>query len=288
MSEAPKANVSKVILQRLKMLDDLPHFPAALMKLEQMLSSSEDVHLSEVAALVAQDPRLTAGIIGVVNSARYSPGYEITNIEEAVQRLGTKDIRMMAHAINYQSAIKTKPPFSQKEFMRHSMKSAFIAQVLGKAFHFDQGEAFLCGLMHDIGLYLLATEDREKYKSVMETTHQDVERLVPSEQKFFGTHHAVMGARLLQQWRFPKDIIMGVAGHHAPEKVDEDYQNYAYLTFLAEQGAYYGGATNGVVTSAEETSEQVLEALEYFGINEHYYHELILDAEALSEQAGLV
>lgn len=287
MSDAGKSNISKVIMQRLKLLGDLPHFPEAIIKLEQLLSSGIEVHLSDVAGLVAQDPRLTAGIIGVVNSARYSPGFEITNIEEAVQRLGTQDVRMMAHAINYQSALKTKPPFSEKEFMEHAMRSAFIAQTIAKALHFDQGEAFLCGLMHDLGIYLLATESRDKYKKVMASSQKDSDLLIEAEQKVFGTNHAVMGARLLQQWRFSKKIVMGVAGHHMPEKSDSEYHNYAYLAFLAEKGAYMDASTNGIVTQKSmglKQREGV--ALNYFGISAEYYQELVMDALSLTESAG--
>lgn len=284
-----KPNVSRVILERLKVLDDLPRFPNALMKLEQMLSSDKELHLEDVAALVAQDPRLTAGIIGAVNSARYSPGYHITNIEEAVQRLGTQDVRMMAHAINYQSAVKTKPPFSEKDFMRHAMLSAFIAQALAKAVHFDQGEAFLCGLMHDIGAYLLAIESRDKYKQVMLDSLGEAAFLVPAEQSVFGTNHAVLGGRLLQQWRFPKEVVMGVAMHHAPHSAPEEFQNYAYLTYLAEQGAFVGGLTNGIVThKGEVPADILLNGLEYFGITLEHYNELVLNAVELAKESNLI
>lgn len=295
MTNVKKPNVSKVILERLKALDDLPHFPNALMKLEQILAGNQDVHLEDVSSLVAQDPRLTAGVIGVVNSARYSPGFEITSIDEAVNRLGTKDVRMMAHAINYKSAIKTKPPFSEKEFMRHAMLAAFIAQSIAKSVHFDQGEAFLCGLMHDIGIYLLATEDRDKYKQVMNDVHGDIGQLILAEHRVFGTNHAVVGARLLQQWRFPKEIIMSVAGHHSPEKVDEAFQNYAYLTYLAEMGAHLGGHSNGVAALVDDVEsyqehlpESMSMALDYFGLDYQHYHELVLDSVDAVEASGLI
>jgi len=284
-----KPNVSRVIMERLKALDDLPHFPDALMKIEQLLSSDEEVFIDDLSTLVAQDPRLTAGVIGVVNSAKYSPGYDISDIGEAVNRLGTTDIRMMAHAINYKSAIKTKPPFSEKEFMQHAMLAAFIAQALAQQVHIDQGEAFLCGLMHDIGVYLLATENREQYKEVIRMVAGDINQLIKSEQHCFKATHPIVGARLLKQWKFPADIIMGVAYHHAPGLADEKFQPYAYLTYLAEQGALFDGVTNGVATLVEEEMpELVYQALEYFGLNQSGYHELVEDALEEAQNSGLI
>lgn len=283
-----KPNVSKAILERLHSLDDLPHFPNALMKLEQLLASQQTVHLEDVSTLVAQDPRLTAGLIGVVNSARYSPGFKVADLALAVNRIGTADVRMMAHAINYKSAIKTKPPFSEKEFMQHAMLAAFIAQRLAKEQHINPAEAFLCGLMHDIGVYLLATESRETYKKVVQQVLGDALRLVAVEMNLFQTAHPVLGARLLQQWKFPAEIVMGVSGHHDPQRTDAKYQAYAYVTCLAEFGAYQNGLTNGFVSVDSPLTEQVLQGLDYFGLSESTYLELIADAYENAASTGLV
>ena len=286
-TEVVKPNVSRAILERLHSLDDLPHFPSALMKLEQLLASHQTVHLEDVANLVAQDPRLAAGLIGVVNSAKYSPGFKVADLTLAVNRIGTSDVRMMAHAINYKSAIKTKPPFSEKEFMQHAMLAAFIGQSLAKEVHINPGEGFLCGLMHDIGIYLLSTENRETYKSVMLQVMGDARNLVAIENRHYQTAHPILGARLLQQWKFPSEIVMGVAGHHAPESSDSKYQAYAFLTSLAELGAYRDGLTNGVVGSDNWLNDQVLQGLDFFGLSESTYQELIADAYDNAVNCGL-
>lgn len=288
MAEVKKQNVSKVILERLRALDDLPHFPDALMKLEQILVSDPNAHLDDVTGLVAQDPRLTAGLIGVVNSARYSPGYDISDLNEAVSRLGMTDVRTMAHAINYKSAIKTKPPFSEKDFMRHALIAAYAGQAIAAKVHINQGEAFLAGLMHDIGIYLLATENREKYNEVIQLARGDVRRIVPAEQKIFKTTHTVVGARLMQQWRFPMDVVMGVATHHRPEEAEPQYQAYAYLTHLAEQASYLVGWSNAIVNYQEEDLLETTHiALEYFGLAVSTYKDICEDAMTLAENTAI-
>lgn len=274
-----KPNVSKVILDRLQALDDLPHFPDALAKLERALAGEQLPDVDEVVQMVAQDPRLAAGLIGVVNTPKYSTGQKITELADAVNRIGIQDIRVMAHAINYKSAFKSKPPFSEKQFLKHSLLSAFIAQNVARSVHLNTGEAFLCGLMKDIGIYLLAVENREQYQNVIDMSLGDVEKLSPAEAKIYTTQHPIMSARLLQQWKFPKDIILGVANHHSPEKAQPQFQAYAYLTYLAEYGAYRLGVENGVVTAIEDEnhqpSESLLSALEYFGLAIEVYDELL-------------
>ena len=159
------------------------------------------------------------------------------------------------------------------------MLAAFLAQALAKSLHVNTGEAFLCGLMHDIGIYLLAIEDRDKYLEVMKLIDYDIAKLPSKEIEVFGTQHAMMSARLLQQWKFPKEIIMGVANHHSREKADEQTKAYAYITFLAEQGCFLLGIGNGVADLNDDDrltpSEQMETALEYFAISYEAYVELI-------------
>jgi HD-like signal output (HDOD) protein len=291
-SQGSKPNVSKEIIERLKALDDLPHFPEALMKLERLLAGGGDVHIDDIVQLIAMDPRLVAGLIGVVNTAKYYMGREITELEEAVTRIGTQEVRMMAHAINYKTTFKRKPPFSEKHFLKNSLLAAFVAQTLAKAVHVNSGEAFLGGLMRDLGIYLLAVEDRDKYIAVMRETDYNIALLPAAETRAYGTNHAMMSARLLQQWKFPQGVIMGVANHHSPERADERFKAFAYVIYMAEDGAFRLGVENGVADLSDEDREQlpegVLNALDYFGMTSDTYEELLQKAYQTAEQAGMI
>ena len=290
MSEKEKnPSVSIEILERLKAVDDLPHFPAALVKLERELSANENISVEEIVGLVAQDPSLAAGIVGVANSAKYSTGAGIADLAEAIVRIGIKDVRAMAHAINYKSSFRRKPPFGETHFLKHALTSAFIAQHLAKHLKLHEGEAFLCGLMHDMGAYLLAVEDRDKYVSVIKLISFDINKLISAETRIYGTHHAMIGARLLQQWHFSQEVVMGVAFHHTPEKVESVFKDFAYLTFLAEKGAFRLGVENGIADlpddELEKPSLSLLEGLSYFDLSLEEFDLLI---QAGFDEAGKV
>ena len=275
-------SVSKVILERLKAVDNLPHFPAALVKLERELSTNQDITVDQIVNLVAQDPSLAAGIIAVVNTAKYTTGSQISDLADAVVRVGVQDVRAMAHAINYKSSFRRKPPFGEAHFLKHALVSAFIAQALAKHLNMNEGEAFLCGLMHDMGAYLLAVEDRDKYVKVIKLVGFDIEKLVGSESRVYGTHHAMIGARLLQEWKFSQEIVMGVAFHHTPDKAETSFQNFSYLTYLAEQGAFRLGIENGIADLSDEDCEtpsvNLLAALSYFDLSLEVFDQLIQSA----------
>lgn len=90
MSDCAKPNISREIMQRLKSLDDLPHFPDALMRLEQALIENEDLPMQNIVQLVAQDPRLVAGLIEMANSAKYMTSKTVTDVSDAVTIIGLK------------------------------------------------------------------------------------------------------------------------------------------------------------------------------------------------------
>lgn len=291
MAEDVKPNISKEIMERLKSLDELPYFPDALMRLEQALNENENLPMENIVQLIAQDPRLVAGLIKMANSAKYMTGNEVNDLADAVTIIGLKEMRLIAHLIHYQTSFRRKPPFSDAFFLKHAFLSALVAQKMAKFFGLDSGEAFLAALMRDIGVYLLATEDREKYLEVIKLTDYDISKLALAENKVFGTYHALMSARLLQQWNFSKETIIGVAFHHNPEKAEASCQSYAYLTFLAEQAVFRLGIDNGIADITDEEretpSKKLMDALAYFDLSIDKYDAFAQQAYAEAEKMGI-
>ncbi len=282
MGEAKSPNVSVEILERLKSLDSLPHFPETLMKLDRIIDRDEDVTVEQVVDLVAQDARLVAGLIKLANSAKYSMGQEIHDLSEAVVRIGFKELGNLAYAIHFQGAIHRKPPFSDVHYLKHSLRSAFLAEKLAKRLSVDEGAAFLAALMRDIGIYMLAIDDREKYMEVIKLTGYNINKLAAAENHVFGTYHALMSARLLQDWKFPNPVIMGVAFHHTPEKANDVFKPMAHITFLAEYGIFRLGFDNGVADIPDEEREEASDALKaslaFFDLPLQEYDEIIQTA----------
>lgn len=291
MQESKNTNVSVEILERLKALDNLPHFPETLLKIDREIANNPDVTTEEIVDMVAQDSRLVAGLIKLANSAKYSFGQEIHDLNEAVVRIGFKELANLAYAIHYQSSINRKPPFSDKHYLKHSLMSAFLAEDLAKKLKLDSGAAFLAALMRDIGVYLLALDDREKYLEVIKLTGYDIARLPAAENKVYGTYHALMSARLLQDWKFPSEVIIAVAFHHTPEKAPENMRAYAHLTYLAEYGVFRLGYENGIADISDEERENpsahTLNSLAFFNMTLEQFDEFIEKSAAEMDSIDL-
>lgn len=283
------SQVSKEIVERLAELGDLPRMPQALMQLEKMLANDSDHDVKDIVKVITLDARLTAGIIFMANTAKYSLGDTINDLGEAVVRIGLDDIRLLAHTISYRETFKRKPPFSVDLFMKHGVMAAFIAQALAPKFDLNPSDGFLCGLMRDLGIYLLALESREKYQQVLKSIDYDMTSLALHENKAYGTYHALMSARLLQLWKFPNQVVMGVAYHHVPDKAREEFQPYAYLTYLAEMGVFRLGHDNGIGDIPEfyweHPESKFTKALAFFKISLKEFDEDIAEALELYNNA---
>lgn len=240
------SQISKEMVEHLAELGDLPRMPQALMQLEKMLADDSNHDVADIVKIITLDARLTAGIIFMSNTAKYSLGEPVTDLNEAVIRIGLDDVRLLAHTISYKETFHRKPPFSIDLFMKHGVMSAFVAQKLSAEMKLDSSNAFLAGLMRDLGVYLLSLESRDKYQEVLKLIDYDITALPVMENKTYGTYHALMSARLLQLWKFPSEVVMGVAYHHVPDKAREEFQPYAYLTYLAEMGVFRLGHDNGI------------------------------------------
>ena len=288
-SASSTSQVSKEMVEHLAELGDLPRMPQALMKLEKMLADDTSHDVSEIVKVITLDARLTAGIIFMSNTAKYSLGEAVTDLSEAVVRIGLDDVRLLAHTISYKETFHRKPPFSVDLFMKHAVMAAFIAQLLSKKLNLNPSDAFLCGLMRDLGIYLLALESREKYQEVLKAIDYDITVLPVVENKTYGTYHALMSARLLQLWKFSNEVVMGVAYHHIPEKAREEFQPYANLTYLAEMGVFRLGHDNGIgevpSTYWDLEDSKFQKALDFFGMSLEVFDAEIQAAEAEYEKA---
>ena len=179
---------------------------------------------------------MSARILQLVNSAFFSLPNRIKNVRQAVRLLGLNNIQALVLYVNLFSGedkIKVVKGLSLKEIWNHSMKVGTLArEILSLEPHTAEqaGDAFFIGLLHDIGLLILA--QIPQYHSIFQTPEkgfESQEQLV-KEYEMLRTSHAEVGAYLLGIWGLPEHFVETVAFHHHPSQF-EGGQNRA-LTAL--------------------------------------------------------
>ncbi len=192
----------------------LPVFPPLVLELQQMLSS-DDARIDEISRKISSDQVLASQLLRVANSAFFSGLSKVTTINDAVMRLGTRQVMELVFLTTQQQQYQSKDtfitPFLPELWQHASMcavGSKWLAEKLGFRKHAQ--EAFLAGLLHDIGkLFLL---------KVLETIHSsgkhrlDLSRTVLNE--VLETMHTTQGSALLQSWNLPEIYCDVVRRHH--------------------------------------------------------------------------
>ncbi len=218
-------------------IQDLPTLSAVIAKMVEMLDSQE-ASPKELADLIEQDQSILSAILKLVNSAFYGFPRKITSVHQAVVILGFGTVKSIALGA---SIFKAKPRKGAKEvFDRsalwvHSLGVATASKLIAKKIgHHDTDEAFVAGLLHDVGKVVFDTQFPSEFSEVVEKTEDENILLLEAEREILGLDHAEAGQILLFKWQLPLPVVNAVGFHHDLEKAPATYLKLAAIVHLAD------------------------------------------------------
>lgn len=215
----------------------IPMLPASAQEIVR-LAMDPDAAIPAIVKAVSKDPVLATRVIQLANSAFSASSKDITSINEAVVRLGTDLVRtVMTSAC--MSALAADPKIygrDGRDYIDHSVGTAYVAWLLADGAGEEPAEAFLYGLLHDVGKLLVIKLARQAaYYSVEPPSAEDLAGLMAEK-------HAEFGAYLLKQWGLPFALHDPIAYHHTPEMAS-DRPRAAAVAYAANRLAHrYGFA----------------------------------------------
>ena len=215
------------LIQRIRNCPNLPSMPAIAMQVLD-LASKPDVDIAEIARIITKDPALSGKILRTVNSSFYSRSQTVGTISHALVILGLQAVKTLVLGFSLVTNLaKNKSNggaaggFKHVTYWRHSIYSATAARSLAARVKVvQQEEAFLAGLLMDIGMLVLDQVLGEAYGKVHATVASHA-ALAEAERAALGTDHAAAGAVLAAQWKFPPLLAAPIASHHEPEAVED-------------------------------------------------------------------
>jgi putative nucleotidyltransferase with HDIG domain len=202
----------KRIFSEKQELLSLPQTLAEVLRIVRDDRSTAD----DLAEALMKDPALTARTLRVVNSAFYGGDRKIGSMTQAVTTLGLRQITALALSSSvYNLADKWQTNFDRIKFWRHALEVAIASRMIAEQAGYRQiEEAFVAGLLHDIGLLILDHSFPEQSSQVWKEASRHG-NLTDVEQETWGTDHARVGQFILEQWQLPEDICRAVGAHHA-------------------------------------------------------------------------
>ncbi len=205
-------------------LGALPTLPAVYTEINQKLSDP-NASLRQIGDIIARDPAMTAKTLQLVNSAFFGLGRKVTNPADAATMLGIDTLKTLVLSIGIFSQFRDIKPFAPgftlESLWEHSLGVANLARRMAEAESEDrilQEESLLAGLLHRLGIVVLAVNFPDQYREVVETSSRNQTHLVDAEQEQFGVTHSEVGAYLLGLWGFTDAVVEAVAFIHHPER----------------------------------------------------------------------
>ena len=195
---------------------DLPALPTIVLEL---LSSFEepDVDIGRLAETISHDQALAARTLRVANSSAYGLATKVKTISQAIMVLGFDTVRSLVAA---GAIVQVFPGDGAQRglapFWRHSMATAVCSRNVARRTRINPEQAFLAGLLHDIGRLVLATRFPRQYAAALAWRDTNDCWQVDAEEQVLGLNHQQVGLMLAQAWQFPPLIQRAIGYHHAP------------------------------------------------------------------------
>lgn len=219
----------------------LPSLPSAVMRLTELIDSPE-CPLPEVAHVLSSDPSLAMKTLRLINSAYYGLSNKVSTLEHAVVLLGARVIKNLTLTATVFDSMSD----SASDFLYHCVATGVAMGVLSKAgpvsrFIASSDEAFLYGLLHDIGRIVMVEAMPEEYARVVALARAENKPLWQAEREVIGVDHAELGGRLAQRWRLNAAMVEAIAGHHDIAKTTGEYGCIGAMLSLADFVAWESG-----------------------------------------------
>lgn len=216
--EAGRAERVELILRQ---LTTLPTLPAVALRILEA-TTSEHTSARDVVRLIEADPALTARILSLLKRADLGLRDDVITVERAVVLLGLEAVRNAALAVEvYETfaAAEAGPGSAlvRAEFWKHSLAVACAAELVArglKARDVAPAEAFVCGMLHDIGKIALDACLPKSYARVVRRCDHERACICDVERDVLGLDHTLAGKRLLTHWRLPQPIVESAWLHH--------------------------------------------------------------------------
>ena len=240
----------------------LPEITLRIIRLVEDPNSSA----KDLTQVITNDPALGARILKVVNSAFYGLPGQIGSINRAIVLLGLNAVKNIAIAASLAKLFRggqISDQFNARDLWTHSIAVATATHQL--ADHVGLGlpdEAFLAGLIHDLGIMVEIQSRRPQFVEALERVKQDESLpLRKAETEVIGASHEQFGAALCSAWKFPQCFAYAAGFHHRPTEVAEANRVLPSLVFVADICAARAGMGWSGDLETQEIPSAILEQL---------------------------
>ena len=216
-------------------IQNLPSIPVVMMEVTNLLANP-NTSAGELGKIISKDQGLVTKILRVANSPLYGLPRKVSTIEFAIVILGFTHIKNIVVALSAFEAFNSKndEKWDRKKFWAHSIMTATVAKNISEEIGYRKsGEAFIAGLLHDLGVSVIQRFFAKQFKEVIDIVENQKMRYLNAELKVLGLSHGEIGQYLSERWNLPESLGETIQHHHKPSE-SEDHKVVASIVHLAD------------------------------------------------------
>lgn len=198
---------------------DLPSMPEVALKINQAIQD-EALDIQKIANIIQIDPMISARAVQVANSAMYAGSQPVQTIKRAVQCIGLRAMRAIVMSVTIRNLYNPQSPLIKKRmktYYHHSIRVGVLSRAIAKKIKdFDPEQAFLAGLIHDIGIVPIL---------IRADSHEEINDNAELLEKIIDDLKIKVGVMLLKQWGFEEELITVIqeAENWDRDTISKDY-----------------------------------------------------------------
>jgi diguanylate cyclase (GGDEF)-like protein len=217
----------------------LPSLPAVALEVIDLVQRP-DIGVEDLAKAIGNDPALSAKVLRTVNSSFYAQARTISTIEQAIVILGLNSVRTLALGFALVDTMRRSEGagFDYAGFWERSLLSAVTARTLaGQVMPARREEAFLSGLLHQLGVLALNEVLGERYQAILAASGDSPTELLRAEDEQLQLTHTGVGEALATSWNLPPTLTLCLRHYPAPDEAPEETRVLAQIVGAADAAA---------------------------------------------------
>jgi HD-like signal output (HDOD) protein len=211
--------ISRKVQDIIRSIDNLRPMPGNVTRLMKEIDQP-DVSISNLAGLVMLDQALAAQVLQVSNSVSLGYARTCSTVYEAIMHIGLGRLKSTLLASSATEMMKRRLngyKLGEGELWNHSLVTAVISEWLAQTLRYtNTEEAYISGLLHDLGKLFLDQFVLNDYASIVEYVQKYRMQLWQVEEKLIGIDNARVGGLIAEHWNFPIVLVDAIRFHHAP------------------------------------------------------------------------
>ena len=219
MTSAENGSVPDRLVDKAGKLYTLPSVAVEVLQ----LTDQPDVDVERLRHSIENDPALTTRVLRVVNSSLFGLSNEVSDLKQALALLGTKPLKLLVLGFSLPDNLFVGMAGDiLRRYWRRTLTKAVAAREISETLWKLPGdEAFLAGLLQDVGILVLLQEYGEPYVRLLDAAFAKARDVGSLAAQAIGFDHAHLSARLLERWGLPKNLVEAIGAGRPPAKIAE-------------------------------------------------------------------